>query len=407
MAEFIRSSEPARGQTRDNLRQHNLSTVLRMLHQSGTVSRSHLTSATGLNRSTISDLISELSQLGLVTESEGLMAGAVGRPSLLVSPSDDVVAFAVNPEIDATTVGLVTLSGKILAKVRYPTSVQPAPQEAAEIANKLISKMRAGLKPGTRIAGVGAAVPGQIRVADGVVRLAPALNWVEAPFGPLLSQLTGLEVHLDNDASLGCLAERSFGSARGAVHVVYLFAGSGGIGGGVIVDGKQLRGAAGYAGELGHIQVSSSGITDFSGLSGTLEALVRRDDLLEVFMLDSATDEELEHYIMASVDKKAIKVLHRQIDDLGRALGVLATIFNPQVIVLAGFLDSLLRFDTERLLTMLRASSLNSAQESVVVRSAELGSKSLMVGAAELAFGKLLDHPSSVDLYKVPVSKVS
>lgn len=402
MTEFVRTGESKRGQTRDNLRQHNLSTVLRMLHQAGTVSRSHLTSSTGLNRSTISDLVAELVQLGLVTESEGTIAGAIGRPSLLVSPSDDVVAFAVNPEIDATTVGLVTLSGKILAKVRYPTSVQPAPQEAAEIANKLIANMRAGLKPGTRIAGVGAAVPGQIRVADGVVRLAPALNWVEAPFGQLLSQLTGLDVHLDNDASLGCLAERSFGSARGAVHVVYLFAGSGGIGGGVIVDGKQLRGSAGYAGELGHIQVSSSATKDFSRLPGTLEALVRRDDLLEVFMLDSATDEELDHDIMASTDKKVIKVLHRQIDDLGRALGALANIFNPQVVVLAGFLDSLLRFDTERLLSMLRASSLNAAQESLVVRSAELGSKSLMVGAAELAFGNLLDHPSSADLYKVP-----
>jgi predicted NBD/HSP70 family sugar kinase len=241
--------------------------------------------------------VAELVQLGLVTEFEGTIAGAVGRPSLLVSPSDDVVAFAVNPEVDATTVGMVTLSGKILSKVRYPTSIQPAPHEAAEIANRLITKMRSELKPGTRIAGVGAAVPGQIRVADSVVRFAPALNWVEAPFGQLLSQLTGLEVRLDNDASLGCLAERSFGSARGALHVVYLFAGSGGIGGGVIVDGKQLRGSAGYGGELGHIQVSSSSVRDFSGLPGTLEGLVRRDDLLEVFMLDSATDEELDHVL--------------------------------------------------------------------------------------------------------------
>ena len=108
---------------------------------------------------------------------------------------------------------------------------------AASIAAKLISELRADLKTGTRIVGVGVAVPGQVRVVDGVIRLAPHLDWVETPFGPMLSQLTGLPVYVDNDASLGCVAERIYGNAKGFTDVVFLFAGSGGIGGGVVVDG--------------------------------------------------------------------------------------------------------------------------------------------------------------------------
>ncbi|MBP7819140.1 MAG: ROK family transcriptional regulator, partial [Rhodoluna sp.] len=239
------------GRTRDDVRQFNLSIVLRMLHFSGSVSRSQLASVSGLNRSTISDLVTELTDLGLASETDGVSKSSGGRPSHVVSASDNVVAFAVNPDIDATTIGVVTLGGRVLQKKRIFTRLQPSADQAIEIAAAAIQEMRAGFSSEVMIAGIGVAIPGQVRLADGVVRHAPHLNWVEAPFGAKLAQLTGLPVFLDNDASLGCMAEYNFGAARGFNDVVYVFAGSGGIGGGAIVNGRQLRGAAGYAGELG------------------------------------------------------------------------------------------------------------------------------------------------------------
>lgn len=386
------------GQNRENLRQHNLSVVLRLLHQSGAVPRSHLTSVTGLNRSTISDLVGELVSLGLANESEGQIIGSVGRPSLTVEPSPDIVAFAVNPEIDATTVGVISFDGRLLQKVRYPTQLQPDAQTAAQIAAKIITDMRSKLKPGTRIAGIGTAVPGQIRVRDGVIRLAPHLNWVEVPFGPMLAQLTGLPVLVDNDATTACTAERIFGAGRGSSNAVFLFAGSGGIGGGVVVEDILLRGASGYAGELGHIQISSSKATDYSGISGTLEALVKRDDLLEAFKLDAATDEELDIDIQTTKDARIIKVINNQIDELGRAVGVLATIFNPQTVILGGFLNSIFNFDQDRLLQSMRASSIKSAHDGLIVKSSELGTAAVLLGAAELAFQAVLESPAGTEL---------
>lgn len=386
------------GQNRENLRQHNLSVVLRMLHQSRSVPRSHLTSVTGLNRSTISDLVGELVSLGLATEAEAQIIGSVGRPSLTVQASDNIVAFSVNPEIDATTVGVISFDGRLLQKVRYPTQLQPDAQTATQIAAKIIADLRSKLPADTRIAGIGAAVPGQVRVRDGVIRLAPHLNWVEVPFGPMLSQLTGLPTFVDNDATSVCTAERMFGAARGYSNAVFLFAGSGGIGGGMIVDDRLARGASGYAGELGHIQISSSKTSDFSGLPGTLEALVKRDDLLEVFKLDSATDEELEQDILTTKDSKVTKVLNQQVDDLGRAVGVLATIFNPQAVVLGGFLNSLFQYNQDRLLNSMRHSSIKSAHDGLIVKSSELGTSAVLMGAAELAFQGLLDSPAGTEL---------
>lgn len=386
------------GQNRDDVRQHNLSALLRMIHQAGTVSRSQLTTSSGLNRSTISDLVSELGDLGLVYETEASATG-VGRPSLQVSASDQVVAFAVNTDVDAVTVGVVTLSGDVIAKKRYPTANQPTAEKAAAIAAKLINELRADLKSGTRIVGVGVAVPGQVRVVDGVIRLAPHLDWIEIPFGPMLSQLTGLPVFVDNDASLGCVAERIYGNAKGFTDVVFLFAGSGGIGGGVVVDGVQLRGAAGYAGELGHVRISDTSVKDYSGLQGTLESLVRRDDLLDVFKLYAATDDELLVEISRTQTAKAVKLIESQIDNLASALGNFVNIFNPQVIILGGFIAGLFTRDSERLITGLRSNSLAAANERVIIREGGLGSNLLMIGAALLPFNELTANPSTTRLY--------
>ena len=393
------------GQNRDDVRQHNLSALLRMIHQAGTLSRSQLTASSGLNRSTISDLVTELQELGLVFETEASAAG-VGRPSLQVSASDQVVAFSVNTDVDAVTVGVVTLAGEVIAKRREPTN-QPTAEKAAAIAAKVIASLRAELKPGTRIVGIGVAVPGQVRVADGVIRLAPHLGWVEVPFGPMLSQLTGLPVFCDNDASLGCVAEIIYGNAKGFSDVVFLFAGSGGIGGGVVINGLQLRGTAGYAGELGHVRIASSKEKDYSGLEGTLESLVRRNDFLETFKLFAATDEELLLEISRSNNAKAQKLIENQTDSLAAALGTFVNIFNPQVIILGGFITGLFAKEQQRLLAGLKYNSLAAANERVLIRESGLGSNMLMIGAAELPFNELITRPSTTALVsaKVKASK--
>lgn len=395
MAE-VKEPRFALGATRENLRQHNLGVILSVLHAEGAVPRSRLTTVSGLNRSTISDLVGELSGLGLVTESEGQIDGSIGRPSHMVQPSSDVVAIAVNPDTDATTVGAVTLDGKVVKQIRRFTRRQNEPAAAVELATQLITELRTQLRPDIRIAGVGVAVPGQVRVADGVVRNAPHLTWVEVPFARMLAGATGLTVTLGNDGACVCTAEHQYGAGRGSSHIVLIYAGYGGIGGGAVVDGRLLHGATGYAGEFGHVQITSDKVADYSGVRGTLEALLRRDDLLEVFRLDAATDEELDFEILTTKDSKAMRLLRRQAEVLGRGMGALATAFNPDTMILGGFLASLRRFDSSGVLAALRASSLNASNERLLITDCALGSAAVLVGAAELAFAPVLENPAGV-----------
>ena len=387
------------GQNRDDVRQHNLSTLLRMIHHAGTISRSQLTTNSGLNRSTISDLVQELEDLGLVTESESTSASGVGRPSLQVSASNNVIAFAVNPDIDAVTVGVVGLGGEVLARKRYPLSVPIKPERVVQVAAKIIDEFRANFDSDVKIAGIGMAIPGQVRVSDGVVRLAPHLDWVEIPIVRMMSQAAGLPVFADNDASIGCSAEHKFGAGRGVDNMVYVMASTGGIGGGVIIDGMQLRGAAGYGGEIGHMRISSSREPDFSGLPGTLESEVRRDEVLDAVKLYAATDDELLQGLTRVQDTAATKVILKQIDSLAIGVANVLNIFNPEVVVLGGFLSGLLNFDSERFFAGIKRHSLASVNDRVVVREGGLGSNLLMIGGAELVFANLIANPSNTQLH--------
>src|SRR5690606_33574648 len=240
----------ALGDTVDSVRRRNLSTILELVHRGGGPSRADLTALTGLNRSTVGALVAELSELGLVQEADPDATNRVGRPSRRVVPDPRPGIIAVNPEIDAVTVAVVGLGAHVDHRVRRELGHVAAPEEAAAVVGEIVAELRAGAARDRRLVAVGIAVPGLVRASDGVVRWAPHLGWRESSFARLVEDVVGLPTVADNDATLGALAERLFGSGRGVDQLVYLNGGASGIGGGVIINGQPYRGAYGYAGEF-------------------------------------------------------------------------------------------------------------------------------------------------------------
>lgn len=388
----------ATGTNLDTVRRHNLATVLGLVHREGPLARSALTQATGLNRSTVGALVAELAELGLVQEREPELSNRVGRPSPVVAPDGRVVALAINPEIDAVTVGVVGLDGTARRRVRYPTGHIPSAAEAVAIAAAVVDGLRPDLAGASRVVGIGVAVPGLVREEDGVVRLAPHLEWAEEPFAAELAAATGYPVLAANDASLGANAERLFGAGRGASDLVYLNGGASGIGAGVIVSGSPLTGISGYAGELGHTLVNSAGVRCHCGAIGCLETEVSQSALLRVLGMDAADPEELDRALSAAIDAGDPAVtaeVDRQVGFLATALRNATNVFDPQLIVLGGFLGALHALDPDRLPRLVGEQALAASAERLSIVRAGLGSDILMIGAAELAFGPLLAAPAS------------
>lgn len=378
------------GENADGVRRRNLAAILDLVHHGLAASRAELTAHTGLNRSTVAALVAELTDLRLVDEGEPVASGGVGRPSPSVRPSAHPAVIAVNPEVDAVTAALVGLGGRVVSRVRHRLDAVPEPSEAIAVIRDIVADLTAASD--RRIAGVGLAIPGLVRATDGVVRWAPHLGWREVPFARQLEDAVGLPVSADNDASLGALAEHLFGAGRGVDDLVYLNGGASGIGGGVIVRGLPLTGRGGYAGEFGQ---NRPGAGDRLSDRGTLEDEVSRARLLDLLGIPDADEPAVASAIAASSDPRVTDELRRHQGILAVALGNAINVFNPEMIVLGGYLATLFAWRPDDLVAAVEASSIPAAAEGVSIVPAALGEDRLLIGAAELAYRSVLRDPAA------------
>lgn len=391
-----RQSGSTRGLTR--LKRANLGALLRLVHYGREVSRSQLAEQAGITRSSVLALLSDLEQRGLVEQGTGAASGGVGRPSTVVRAAHHVVAFAVVPLYDSIVVATVGLSGRILHRSTRVLATLPSPEAAADAIAELVAEHRERLDADAVIAGIGVASPGQVRVADGVIDSAYSLGWGAVPLAEMLESRTGLPVWIDNDASLASLAEQRFGIARNLRDLVLLFGAVGGIGGGLVVGGQLLRGRDGFAGELGHIAISDEVRPNYGGIPGSLDSVVNRLDLLTALGLDRADDETLARAIREHPPGAADALLDKQAEGLGRAIGLLMNMFNPEAVVLTGFLRVIFECRRSEVDAAVQRYALESHSRSCPILLGTLGSDVLLVGAGELAFAPLLSDPLEAPL---------
>ena len=376
----------------DGVRQRNLARLVRIVHVEGPQSRAALTEATGLNRSTIAGLVGELVREGLVEERPPDPARRVGRPSPVVAASPGVAAIAVNPEVDAVTIGAVGFDQRILVRERIAVDRLVTPAETAALTAGTIARWRGAALAGIRLAGIGLAVPGLVRSDDGLVRDAPHLAWHDAPVRELVEDATGLPTVADNDATLGSLAEHLYGAARGVDDVVYLNGGASGIGGGLIVHGIAVSGAGGYAGEFGQNRPGIAAESDRRAPGGVLEDEVNRALLLGAVGLGPTDDAALAAAVAASADPRVDAELARQRRILATSLANAVNVLNPSVVVLGGFL-TIVAGDLDELTAAVRTQTMPACGEQLEIRLALLAEDRLLIGAAEAAFAPLLRDP--------------
>lgn len=378
----------------DTRRRDNLAAVLRLLHEGRAATRAELTRHTGLNRSTIAALVAELEQRGLVIEGDPETTSRVGRPSPSVALHPGPVALAINPELDAVVLATVRLGARVERRIRVAVDHPVSPDEVAAITADALPEFEL---TGRRLVGVGVALPGLVRAADSLVRWAPHLGWTDAALAPRIANAVGAPVSIANDASLGALAESRFGAGRDVPELVYLNGGASGIGGGIVVGGAPLGGMAGFAGEFGHTRTGLADPADRVTAAGMLEDEVSRARLLRLLGAADADEREFDRLLLARVGTEAplAAEVARQRRVLAAAIGTATAVLDPELVVLGGFLATILRADAAELERLVRAASVPLLTERVRIRPAELGADRLLIGAAELAFARLLDDPAS------------
>jgi predicted NBD/HSP70 family sugar kinase len=384
--------------SQEEVRRLNLGTLLRYVHVHGATSRAELTSRLGLNRSTIGALTSELATAGLVTEEAPTETGRAGRPSLVVRPeSSKVYAYALSIEVDRLRAARVGLGGRILDRreTDRPRGMQVL--DAVQPLAGFVHEMRKDVPDDARYIGSGLAVAGMVRRADGMVRLAPTIGWVEEPVGAALSAELGDvgKLTVGNHADVSALVEHSRGAAAGCDNVIYLY-GDVGVGGGIIAGGRRVTGHGGYGGEVGHMVVNPQGRPCSCGSRGCWETEIGEYALLKYAGREYETGRDAVLGVVEAAMRgdRVARTAVRQVGEwIGFGVGNLVNIFNPEAVIFGGTLRDIYLVAAAQIRSRLNAIALPACREHIRLRTPELGTDAALIGAAELAFEHLLEDP--------------
>ena len=388
------------GQRSETVRRANLSAIVRGLHERGALSRSDLVAATGLTRSAIRGLVGDLAAAGLVSEEPALRLGTPGRPSPVVRlSSDSAVVLALEIAVDSMAVAVVGLGGDVIEHVRVdrPRGHSSVDDVVTDLAG-LVADLRTDSTMSNLI-GVGVAIVGVVRRDDGVVEMAPNLGWTDVPLAARLRHrlAVAVPIQVGNEADLAVLAEHRRGAATDIDDVLFL-SGEVGVGGGIIVDGRPLNGAAGYGGEIGHIPLNPGGSPCRCGSIGCWETEVGEGALLAL----SGRSPDAGRAGVDAVLRDAAAgspVAIAALEHVGRWLGIglagLVNILNPSLVVLGGHFGEMYAHLRVPLQGELERRALAVSGALVRIVPAAFGIDAPLLGAAELAFEPLLVDPAA------------
>lgn len=395
------------------MRAANMALILRHLRAHGGRSRARLAAETGLSKATMSSLISDLAERGLVREGQLHRAGTVGRPGLTVElDGRRVCGLGIEINVDYVALAAVDLSGTVIRESSTPVDVPRLPVDAvldrvATLVNRMLDSIR---EAGLIVAGLTVSPPGVIDYAAGSVRFAPNLGWRNVPIVAELADRIGPDVppiHLENDAKLGAVAEYAAWAPEGVSDLLYL-SGDVGVGAGIIAEGRLIRGWSGFSGEVGHLPLDPEGRQCGCGRTGCWETIVGLSALLR---LAAPEDDEVQdptrpledrlhtlHTRADAGDERTLAALRQITDDLARGLSVLVDVLNPEVIVLGGYFAFFGDYLLEPLGAALAERRMDEGSGARLVVS-RLGISSTARGGAIVALEDVFDNPTLIETH--------
>lgn len=346
----------------------------------GPVTQAELARTTGLAPATVSNIVRDLAQAGLVDTVPG--AGRRGTTITLARSAGVVAGIDFGHSHVAVAVG--DLTGTPLVEARTRLSSQHGSGEGLDHAAAMLTELLADpAVGGAHLHAVGMGLPAPI--TDEVVRSAAILpGWVGVNARQVATERFGVPVHVENDANLGALAEHRLGVGRGHDNSVFVKISSG-IGAGIIIGNQLFGGATGAAGELGHLTLDEQGPVCRCGSRGCLEAYASTGSVLQM-MAGQLPEATFRDVVAAGRDGNMSAL--RTFEDAGLHLGWgLATVVNlldPGLVIIGGDMARAGELLLESVRIGLRRHALDAVANTRVAAS-ELGERASLVGAVIVA----------------------
>lgn len=310
--------------------------------------------------------------------------------------------YKIGVDVGGTNVkvALVDKTGSIVYSDTVPTRAEMGYEYTISNIIKAIQDLMKESKVSKEsIEGIGFGFPGQIDCDNGIVRLAPNIpGWVNIPIAEIVSKEFGIPVKVDNDVRCAALAELNYGAGKGAKNMICITVGTG-IGSGIILNGKLVRGASNAAGELGHIKLQMEGGPICGcGDTGCLEAFASGPAIValaEEYIKGGKSTKyrelanpDITPYIVAEAAKQGDVVAKKIFEIVGGYIGIglasVVNLLNPEKVVIGGGVADAgdLLFNPIKKTLSERTMPIQGAAVEIV--HAELGNTAGVIGASLL-----------------------
>jgi len=397
--------------TRQHTKEHNRNLVLKTIFEHESISRAEIARITSLTRTTVSDIVTDLLEEGLVSEI-GVGESIGGKSPILLSLVEDSrYLIGLDLAHNQFRGAIVNLRGKIRQLVTLPVNSNNGEAALGLVYEILDQLIKASPVP---LVGIGIGTPGLVNITEGLVVNAVNLDWRDLPLTRLMEDRYHLPVSIMNDSQAAAMGEYTYGQGRIAESNLIVINARHGIGAGIIIQGQLFHGDGGGAGEIGHVVVvPEGGLLCRCGNRGCLEtvasaqALVKQAQGLAAQSTQTLLPRSSKEINLDTIEQAFTKgdenVRHAVLGTgryLGMAISNLVGTLNIHNIVLTGDMTRFGRPWLEAIRAMITSTTLSRLAQETQVEFGQLGENGILLGASAILANdySLLFNPAGARL---------
>lgn len=379
--------------------------ILAYLASSGEATIADLSKELNISIPTATKLVTELKEESYLTDHGKIETAGGRRPNVFGLCPHAFYFLGVHARRSRIEFVLVDFKGNVINKKEDPHFVLKNTPEAFEHVCKAIEKFISGAEvPKEKIIGIGMSLTGRVDANNGYSYT--YFNFNDTPLTDALEERLHIRSYIENDSRAMMYAEKIFGVVKDEKDVLFLNLGRG-VGVGMMFDNKLYYGKTGFAGEFGHIPLFDNEIICHCGKKGCLETeasgialekmFVARMNAGETSVLsekrDKGQDILLYDIITAANndDVLSISLISEIAEKLGRGVGVLINLFNPELVIVGGSLSLAGDYLMLPLKTAINKYSLSLVNKDTKFRISRLGDNASVIGVAMLVRAKILN----------------
>lgn len=367
--------------------------VLSLIRDEGPMSRAELARRLELSATTITRVVHELDASKVLAEGQALSTFGAGRPgNTLHVRADSCFVAAVQIGVGQVQCGIFNALGEMLATDRFSFDVDAGAAAMLQRVADALRTLSTGLGAQGKLSGVGVAVPGPVDRAGRRLLVSPRMDWRDVPVADTLEALTGVAVTVEHNVRAMALAETRFGQGKGLSSVAFVYLRAG-LGAGLVVRGQPFSGGVHGAIEIGHLQVIEGGAPCVCGGRGCIETVVSEGALRETARRLRITPQPNALTALWQAAQKRTEAAHAIdgiVAPLATGLSALATLLNPELVLLGGELAEIPDALFERIVETCWHRALPVLRTTSRIERSGLGSDAGLVGGATVALDQFL-----------------